>query len=287
MTGKQNNDKTKSLVLSSKELYNKGLNELKSLINEKEIEPRLDIIFIGNNKESEVYVNHKVIAGKKIGIDVIIHRFDEDAKQKEVVDSIKEINQMNENHGIIVQLPVPKTLNQFELINLIDPKKDVDGISSTNLGLLVQDKPYHYPCTPKGVVDLLKHYNVALEGANVCVINRSIIVGKPLLHMLLNENASVTLCHSKTKNLKEITNKSDIVVCAIGKPKFFNRSYFNKDTIVIDVGINRIDNEICGDVDFDDVMNHVKGITPVPGGIGKLTVLNLLKNTVSACMMLN
>lgn len=275
-----------TLILESKKIYEQGLEELKKEIEELHLQPRLDIFFIGNNKESEIYVNHKKNAGKKIGIEVNVHKFEENASPDEVKKAIKEINSIKGN-GIIIQLPIPKHLNQFELINFIDPKKDVDGITSTNLGLLIQEKPYHYPCTPKGVIDTFNFYKIQLKSKRVCIINRSIIVGKPLFHMLLNENSTVTICHSKTENLQEITKHSDIVICAIGKAKFFNRNYFNENSIVIDVGINRVEDKIYGDVDFDNIKGFVKAITPVPGGIGKLTVLNLLKNTLNAAKMSN
>lgn len=272
---------TSSLILEGKTLYAKILKTLKAQISEEFLTPELDIVKIGDNKESEVYVAQKAKAGESIGVKVNVHKLEEQATQAEAEKLIAELNKKASN-GIIVQLPVPKHISVPALLSKLDPKKDVDGITPYNLGMLLHDAPFHKPCTPLGVIKLLEYFNIGLEGKNVCIINRSLIVGKPLFFLMLKENATVTLCHSKTIDLEKHTKQADIVVTAIGKPLFFGPEYFTQKSIIIDVGINRTDQGIFGDVDFKRVKDHVKAITPVPGGVGKMTVAMLMHNVVNA-----
>lgn len=268
-------------ILEGKTLYAKILDELRNEIKELSLSPRLDIIKIGDNEESEVYVGHKVKAGTSIGIQAITHRLDSGASQNEVEKLVKSLNTIKGN-GVILQLPVPAQISVPAVLSLLDPKKDVDGITPHNLGMLLHGKAIHNPCTPQGVIELLGHHGIELEGKTVCIVNRSLIVGKPLFFLMLNKNATVTLCHSRTENLKKHTKEADIVVTAIGKPLFFGKEFFTKESIVVDVGINRTGNGLCGDVDYANVKDHVSAITPVPGGVGKMTVAMLMRNVVNA-----
>ncbi len=274
-----------AVVMAAKALYEEILESLRLKIEEEKLSPRLDIVVVGENKESDVYVRNKAKAGHKIGCEVHVHRFGIE-KESDLINFIVELNQEKGN-GIIVQLPLPEDYDTLKILSAIDPVKDVDGITPINLGLLMHREPYHYPCTPKGVIDLLEYYGFSIEGKNVCIVNRSLIVGKPLALMMLKKDASVMVCHSKTQNLKEMTKCADIVVTAIGKAKYFTKDYFNPDSIVIDVGMTRKDEKIYGDVDFENVRDYVRAVTPMPNGTGKMTVATLMKNVIASYLMQN
>ena len=250
--------------------------------------PNLTVIQVGDNQASNVYVRNKVKACKRVGIDSSVIKLPIEVSQKELIRIINILNDNDKVHGILVQLPLPKHINENRICEAISPLKDVDCFNPTNIGKISTYAGHTDPCTPRGIITLLKYYNVVLEGARVVVVGRSNIVGKPLTLMLINEGCTVTSCNSKTKDLKSITKQADIVITAIGKPKYFTKDYFSKNCIVVDVGINKDeDNKLCGDVDYNDVYPNVKGITPVPKGVGLMTVITLLQNTINCYRKIN
>ena len=241
----------------------------------------LAVIQVGNDPASSVYVNNKKKACAYIGIDSLSYELPEETTQEELLALIEELNQKKEVNGILVQLPVPKHIDEKTIINAISPKKDVDGFHPQSVGSLCIGQPGFVSCTPAGIIELLKRTNVDISGKHCVVIGRSNIVGKPMALLMLRENATVTVTHSKTKNLKEITKQADILIVAIGKPKFVDSSYVKDGAVVIDVGIHRNeDNKLCGDVDFESVKTIASAITPVPGGVGPMTIAMLMKNCV-------
>lgn len=243
----------------------------------------LAVIQVGNDPASSVYVNNKKKACAYIGIDSLSYELPEETTQVELLALIEELNQKKEVNGILVQLPVPKHIDEKTIINAISPKKDVDGFHPQSVGSLCIGQPGFVSCTPAGIIELLKRTNVDISGKHCVVIGRSNIVGKPMALLMLRENATVTVTHSKTKNLKEITKQADILIVAIGKPKFVDSSYVKDGAVVIDVGIHRNeDNKLCGDVDFESVKTIASAITPVPGGVGPMTIAMLMKNCVDS-----
>ncbi len=240
--------------------------------------PRLEIILVGNNPASQSYVKAKLKTASKLGMTVNITNIPETASQKDVSDLIISFNSNKEIHGILLQLPLPKHMNSDYLIELIDYKKDVDGFHTMNQGLLFQNKAGIRPATPLGIMMLLDHYNIPIEGKHVVVIGRSQIVGAPVAKMFLDRHATVTITHSRTKNLSDITKQADILVTAIGKPKFVKKEMVKIGAVVIDVGINRIDDKLIGDVDFEAVEPIASYITPVPKGVGPMTICALAHN---------
>ena len=256
---------------------------------ENNLVAKLAIILVGSDPASAIYVRNKISAARKIGIDTEFKNFEENISEKTLLAEIVRMNLDNSISGIIVQLPLPKQISKEQVINAIDPAKDVDGFHPFNVGILNSGYSGGFiPCTARGCLELIKLTQINLEGKNVAIVGRSNIVGKPLAALLSREDATVTLCHSKTTNLASITFNADIVVTAIGKPRFFSSEYFSEKAIVIDVGINRIRFEsgykLVGDVDFESVKNKVSYITPVPGGVGPMTIAYLLTNTFEAMM---
>lgn len=245
-------------------------------------EPGLAVIIVGDDAASKVYVANKIKDCEEIGMKSIHLRLAADTTKEELVAAINELNADETIDGMIVQLPLPKHLNENEILSYIDPKKDVDGLSAWQMGRLALGIPELQPCTPSGVMELLKAYNISVAGKNAVVIGRSNIVGKPMALMLLRENATVTVCHSKTKDLTKIAAAADILVVAIGRAKFVTADMVKDGAVVIDVGMNRADGYLCGDVDFDAVKDKCSFITPVPGGVGLLTRTMLLANTIKA-----
>lgn len=239
---------------------------------------KLAVILVGQNPASELYVRNKEKACSDVGIDFELIRFAEICKQADVVKKIKELNRKPEVSAILVQLPLPKHLNEREIIDTISPDKDVDCLTQANFGKLALGLSDFAPCTAAGVLEILKASQIAIQGKRVAVVGRSALVGLPTAHLLTKNNATVALCHSKTQKLKKITKKADILVVAIGKPRFITKKYVKKHAVVIDVGINKVDGKICGDVDFEKVKKKAHLITPVPGGVGQITVSMLLKN---------
>ena len=254
--------------------------EISEEIKDNNLNVTLAIFYAGSNPASAIYVNNKVKACDEVGIKPIIYRFDDNVSQTEIINRIKECNEDKNINGIMVQLPLPNHLDEEEVVNTIRYDKDVDGLGLVNQGKLFKGQECINPATAKGIITLLKNNNISIAGKNACVIGRSILVGKPVSMLLLKENATVTMCHSKTVNLKEITKRADILVVAIGKPKFVTSDMVKKDGVVVDVGINRVEGKVCGDVDFDSVIEVASYVSPVPRGVGPMTIATLLQNTL-------
>ena len=241
----------------------------------------LAILMVGKNPASEVYVSNKEKACEQVGIKTRIYQFDENISQKEIIKTIEECNNDEKISGILLQLPLPNHLNADVILDTIDPDKDVDGLNIINQGKLQKGLNCIEPATPKGVITLLKNNNVELAGKNVVIIGRSYLVGRPLAALFLKENATVTICHSKTNNLKDITRKADILCVAIGKPKYITDDMVKRDVVVVDIGINRVAGKLCGDVDFEKVSEIASYISPVPKGVGPMTIASLLQNVMT------
>lgn len=247
------------------------------------INPKLAVIMVGEDKASQVYVRNKSKACNEIGIEFEEHLLDKNIKQEELIELIKKLNGDKTIHGILLQSPIPKNLDINEAFRTIAPEKDVDGFNPENVGKLCLNQDTFVSCTPYGIMKMFEAYNIDLEGKNLVIVGRSNIVGKPLIQCCLNKNATVTVCHSKTKDLKEHTKNADIVIAAIGKSKFITEDKIKKDAVIIDVGINRgEDGKITGDVDFENVSKKASFITPVPGGVGPMTIAMLMNNVIKA-----
>lgn len=261
--------------------------ELKAEIKTYMIKPCLAVIQIGNDEASNVYISAKQKACSEVGIYLKHIKFDEDSREIEIINKIIELNNDEYVHGILLQLPIPEKFNEEKLINYISRNKDVDGLTDINVGKLINNKKCLVSCTPQGIIKLLEESGVSIPGKNVVIVGRSKLVGKPLISLFLNNDATVTVCHSKTNNLKEFTKNADILVVAVGKKHLITEDMVKKDSVVIDVGINRIDGKLYGDVDYENVKNKVSLITPVPGGVGPMTVAMLLYNVNTVYKNLN
>lgn len=261
--------------------------ELKTEIKTYMIKPCLAVIQIGNDEASNVYISAKQKACSEVGIYLKHIKFDEDSREIEIINKIIELNNDEYVHGILLQLPIPEKFNEEKLINYISRNKDVDGLTDINVGKLINNKKCLVSCTPQGIIKLLEESGVSIPGKNVVIVGRSKLVGKPLISLFLNNDATVTVCHSKTNNLKEFTKNADILVVAVGKKYLITEDMVKKDSVVIDVGINRIDGKLYGDVDYENVKNKVSLITPVPGGVGPMTVAMLLCNVNTVYKNLN
>ena len=261
--------------------------ELKAEIKTYMIKPCLAVIQIGNDEASNVYISAKQKACSEVGIYLKHIKFDEDSREIEIINKIIELNNDEYVHGILLQLPIPEKFNEEKLINYISRNKDVDGLTDINVGKLINNKKCLVSCTPQGIIKLLEESGVSIPGKNVVIVGRSKLVGKPLISLFLNNDATVTVCHSKTNNLKEFTKNADILVVAVGKKHLITEDMVKKDSVVIDVGINRIDGKLYGDVDYENVKNKVSLITPVPGGVGPMTVAMLLCNVNTVYKYLN
>lgn len=276
-------------LLNGKELAEKVKEEVKQEVlamNENGQEVRLAVIQVGDNAASDTYVRNKQNACKYVGIKSATYKLDETATESIILGIIEELNNDDKVNGILVQLPLPNHIDEHKVIQAIAPEKDVDGFHELNVGKLMIGEETFVPCTTKGIIELLKANNIKIEGMNCVVVGRSNIVGKPTAIELLRHNATVTICHSKTEPLKQICKEADILICAVGKPKFFNKDYIGYNTVVVDVGIHRQDDgKLCGDVDFEDVKDRVACITPVPNGVGAMTTAMLTKNCVLAAKM--
>lgn len=250
--------------------------------------PQLDIILVGHDDASEIYVRNKIKAAAQIGIKAVLHRLDDDTDETSLITLIDLLNAASEVNGIIVQLPLPPQINTHHIINRIAPQKDVDGFHPYNTGMLQNNEtPYFIAATPLGIMQLVQTVCPNLSGKNVVIIGASLIVGRPLATLMLNQECTVTITHIHTKNIKELTQKADIVVAACGVANLVKADWIKQCAILIDVGINRCDGKICGDIDFADVQNKAAAITPVPGGVGPMTVAMLLQNTVTAAIKQN
>ena len=265
----------------------KGLKkQVDSLKSEQDIVPGLAVILVGEDPASKIYINMKKKACEKIGIYSEEHNLPIDISEEKLLNIIKELNKNKKIHGILVQLPLPKHINTTNVIYAIDPKKDVDGFHPENVGLLMIGEPRFRPCTPYGIIKLLESIGCQVKGKHAVIIGRSMIVGKPVAAMLLHRHATVTICHSRTKNIEKIVKEADILVAAVGKPKFVKGSWIKKDAVVIDVGTNKLpDGSLVGDVDFNEALSRVGAITPVPKGVGPMTITLLLSNTVEATQL--
>lgn len=275
-----------AIILDGKETARKVRESLKSKVKElkkKNIFPKLAVIMVGNDGASKIYVRNKSKACEEIGIEYEEFLLDENTTQEQLIQLINTLNRREDIHGILLQSPIPKHLDINEAFRTISPGKDVDGFNPVNVGKLVLGQETFVSCTPFGIIKLLEEYNITIEGKNAVVIGRSNIVGKPMMQCLLNKSATVTICHSKTKNIKEITKTADILVVALGKAKFVTKDMVKEGAIVIDVGINRNEQgKVCGDVDFENVSEIASYITPVPGGVGPMTIAMLMTNIVKA-----
>lgn len=264
----------------AKEIKDK-LKEEVSALNEKDIHICLAVIQVGCDAASSVYVNNKKKACAYVGIESVSYELDEDTTEEELVKLIETLNQTEKVHGILVQLPLPKQIDEDRIIRTISPDKDVDGFHPVSVGRLWLGEKGFVSCTPAGIIQLLKYSGIEIAGKECVVVGRSNIVGKPMAALLLRENGTVTVAHSKTENIKEVTRRADILIAAVGRPKMITAEYIKEGAVVIDVGIHRdTNNHLCGDVDFEDVYSKVSAITPVPGGVGPMTIAMLMDNCV-------
>ena len=266
--------------LQSEKLRKKIKKELEEICQKTKDVPKLSVILVGDYLPSQIYVKNKVKKAKEVGIKSEIIKYPKTVSEKEILNKINSLNKDKEVTGILVQLPLPKKISQKKIINTIDPKKDVDGFSPLNVGNLASGYDAIVPCTPLGCIKLIKSVQENLKGLHAVIIGRSNLNGKPMAQLLLKENCTVTILHSKSENIKEECSRADILVAAVGIANMVKSDWVKKDCIVIDVGINKLDDKIVGDVQFSEVKNKVKAITPVPGGVGPMTIACLLSNTL-------
>ena len=272
-----------SIRIDGKQISAQIKDELKERVEKENLEVTLAVIQVGNDPASTVYVGNKKKACEYIGIRSLAYELPEETPEEELLQLIKELNDRDDANGILVQLPLPAHMDEDKVIQTISPKKDVDGFHPQSVGALSIGQPGFVSCTPAGVIQLLKRTGVEIDGKECVIVGRSNIVGKPMALLMLRENATVTVCHSHTKDLKEVTKRADILIVAIGKPKFITKEYVKDGAVVIDVGIHRgADGKLCGDVDYDDVAPITHAITPVPGGVGPMTIAMLMNNCVEA-----
>lgn len=274
------------MILDGKELSKKIKTQLKleveTLKNKTGKPPKLAVVLVGDDPASAIYVKNKKNACKFVGITSEVKVLDKSTTQTELESVLSTLNSDKTVNGILLQLPLPNGLNERQALNCIAPQKDVDGLTTVNMGKLLTNEQGLTPCTPTGIMELFNEYNINLDGKHVVIINRSLLVGKPLEQMLLKKNATVTICHSHTKNIESLTKNADIIVTAVGKKNFLTKSMVKKNATIIDVAIVRDENGICGDADFKMLVKKAEFITPVPGGVGPLTIAMLLKNTIKA-----
>lgn len=273
-------------IIDGKQIAADIREELKQKIARLPVAPQLAIVLVGNDEPSLIYVRNKQKAAAQIGLQSQLYHMDEDTSEEELLNVIAKLNADKQINGIIVQLPLPKQLNTNRIINAISPLKDVDGFHPYNTGMLQNnEQPYFIAATPLGVMKLIKSVNQNLSGKNVVLIGASLIVGRPLATLLLNQECTVSITHAQTKNIKELTTKADILVAACGVAKLVKADWIKENAILIDVGINRDSGKLCGDIDFEDVKEKAGAITPVPGGVGPMTIAMLLSNTVDAYLL--
>lgn len=273
-------------IINGKEVALNIKENIKKFVNERKDRglktPKIASILVGNDGGSIYYMNNQEKVATSLGVQFEKITLDESIEEEALINEIHKLNEDDSVQGIILQLPLPKKFNEKNVVKEISMKKDIDCLTFESQGKLYMGEPNFIPCTPNSVVNLIKSLNESIEGKNVVVLGRSNIVGKPVAQLLLNENATVTICHSRTKNLKDVCKKADILVVAIGKPKFIDDSYVKEDAIVIDVGTSRFEGKITGDVDFDKVIDKCRYLTPVPGGVGALTTTLLIRNACEA-----
>ncbi len=266
------------MILDGKKVSQEIINDLKEKFANYSGKIVLAIIWVGDNQASAIYIKNKLKKCKELGIDEKLYHLDTQTSEEELLNLIHKLNCDNDVKGILLQSPVPNSIDIKKCFNAISPLKDIDGFSNVSVGNLELGKPSFISCTPKGIIKLLDYYHIDLNGKNVCLINRSNIVGKPLFNLLIDRDATVVMCHSKTKDVKFYTQNADIVISAVGKPNFITADMIKDDAIVIDVGINRDNDKLCGDVDFASVSKKASYITPVPGGVGPMTVAMIFDN---------
>lgn len=249
--------------------------------------PKMVVILVGDNPASLSYIRNKQKKCEEVGAEFELIQMPESTDEQTFLSQINSLNDSDAVDGYIIQMPVPKQLKHLDLMNLVNPQKDIDGFHIQNVYHLYANDGVKalQPCTPKGIISMCEHYNIELEGKNVVIIGRSLIVGKPLFHLMSSKNATVTLCHSRTKDIEDICRRADIIVTALGQPKFLNENFLNDSgqQVIIDVGINSSNGKICGDSDFQNIQDKVSAITPVPGGVGPMTVISLISNLLDAC----
>ena len=268
------------MLLDGKKISDKIKEEIKLKTKNYLIKPTLAVIQIGDDEASNVYINSKKNSCEKVGFNFIHIKFTEDTLEQEIINKIIELNNDSYVNGILLQLPIPSKFNQYKLLNLINKDKDVDGLTDINMGMLFKNYNNLVPCTPNGIIKLLDEYKIDLKGKYAVVVGKSNLVGKPLAMLLLQKGSTVTICHSKTKDLGYFTKQADILISAVGKKDLITKDMVKDDAIVIDVGINRVDGKLYGDVDFEDIKDIASYITPVPGGVGPMTVAMLLSNVL-------
>lgn len=268
-----------TIILDGKKLSQKILDELAVEIAASDKKPSLVVMLVGEEPASQLYVGMKEKTALKIGMKSTVLRYPQDTDEQTILDKIEEINNNKDIDALLVQLPLPRHICEQKVIQAILPEKDVDGITPFNIGRIsIGVEPYAYPCTPKGILKILDEYKIDIDGKNVVVVGRSNILGKPVAQMLLNRHATVTICHSHTKNLSEITKTADILVAAVGKPKFIKKEMIKPGCVIIDAGTSKVDGKTVGDVDFENLSELTSYITPVPGGVGPMTIAVLMQN---------
>lgn len=269
------------ILLDGKKVSEEIINYVKEEIEKRNLKLGFAVIWVGNDEASGIYVRNKLKKCEMVGIKAELYHLDENVAEDSLLNLIDELNNRDDINGILLQSPVPNHIDIKKCFNKINPQKDIDGFSNISMGNLMLGNPSNIACTPKGIIKLLDYYNIDLKGKNICIINRSNIVGKPLSQLLIDRDATVTICHSKTKDLKSHTLNADIIVSAVGKPKFITGDMVKDDVIVIDVGISRVNGKVVGDVDFDEVSKKASYITPVPGGVGPMTIAMVIDNILN------
>ena len=277
----------RSNVISGKEIADRINAKLKREISGLKSAPGLAVILVGDNPASKIYVSIKRKQCQEMGIYSEEHKLPETATEEELFRLIDDLNVNEKINAILIQLPVPKHIDTLKMFGKVSLEKDVDGFNAFNLGRLVEGNEQSVPCTPKGIIRILEETGIDVRCKHAVIVGRSSIVGKPVAAMLLNRDSTVTICHSKTKNLADITKQADILVVAAGKPRMIKEDMVKENAVVVDVGINKVDGKIVGDVDFENVKNKAKAITPVPGGVGPMTVAMLLENTLNSFKLQN
>lgn len=265
-------------LLKGNIIRDKIIDDIRDKVLDLEIKPSLVVMQIGDDPASGVYIEQKRKMAEKIGYEFDHVKYEETITEEEILEKIQELNDKTSVNAILVQMPIHKKYDSIKIQNAIIPSKDVDGLTFYNIGALTSGKSYAVPCTALGVIEILKHHDIDVSGKNVVIIGRSNLVGRPLSVLLTNLDATVTLCHSRTKNLEEITRNAEILIVAIGKAKFVTSDMVSSGAVVIDVGINRVNNKLCGDVDFENIKDKCAYITPVPGGVGPMTIAMLAEN---------
>lgn len=270
------------MLLNGRIVKEEGLTLLKNKISSLKRKPSLAVIQVGNDEASNIYIRNKEKTAVNLECGFKHIKYDEDVKEEKILEVIDELNNDTSIDGIIVQMPIPKHLNASNIQNRIKSSKDVDGLTDINAGLLFHNKECLSPATAIGIINLLKHYNIELSNKHVVIVGRSNLVGKPLMSLMLNNDATVTICHSKTNNLSEITKTADILIAAVGKKDLITTEMVKDGAVIVDVGINKVNDKLYGDIDFDNVKEKVSYITPVPGGVGQMTILELFNNLYKA-----